>query len=65
MKVSCVVVDNHQNVRQTVFWTTIAKIPMESTLVVKLQMFSREGEGGCWGGGAIKLFDQNGFLRQG
>ena len=40
-------------------------MPMETTLVLKVQMFTREGEGSCFGVGAVKLFDSCGFLRQG
>ena len=52
-----VLADNNQIVGDKISWNTIAKLPMETSMVVKLQMFSREGEGVVVGVGGCKLFD--------
>jgi hypothetical protein len=40
-------------------------MPLETTIIVKLVIYSKEGEGDVAGVGAIKLFDENGFIVQG
>ena len=66
-KTKFAVADNNQFIMDKVSWNniTISKLPMESTVVFKLQLFSKEGEGIVCGVGAMKLFDEYGYLLQG
>lgn len=59
------IADNHQLVNDTLRWNIVAKMPMETTIVFKVQLYSKEGEGVTCGVGALKLFDENGFMVQG
>lgn len=43
----------------------LARMPMETTIVLRLNLFAKEGDGLTVGVGALKLFDENGFLMQG
>jgi hypothetical protein len=52
-----VIADNNQLIADRVSWGTVARLPMEATVVVKVQLFSKEGEGMVVGVGAMKLFD--------
>lgn len=60
-----VLADNHQIIGEKLNWGVIAKMPMETTIVFKLSIYAKEGDGFTFGVGALKLFDDNAFLVQG
>lgn len=60
-----VIADNHQLVGEKIAWSIVSKMPLETNIIVKLVMYAKEGEGDVVGVGAMKLFDENGFLIQG
>lgn len=60
-----VLADNSQPITERLSWGTLAKLPMEATIVFKLNVFAKEGDGFTFGVGALKLFDEYGFLMQG
>lgn len=62
-----VIADNAQLISERLHWhkLTLARLPMETSMVFKLNIFAKEGEGFTYGVGALKLFDENGFLVQG
>lgn len=61
----CVLADNTQQFGEKLSWGMIARMPMETSIVFKLSIFAKEGDGFTYGVGALKLFDENGFLVQG
>ncbi len=60
-----VLADNHQTIGEKISWNILAKMPMETSIVFKVNIFTKEGEGFTYGVGALKLFDENAFLVQG
>ncbi len=52
-----VLADNNQTINDRISWGSIAKMPMETTIVFTIQVFSKEGEGLTCGVGALKIFD--------
>ena len=52
-----VLADNHQIIGQKLSWNILAKMPMETTIVFKVNICTKEGEGFTYGVGALKLFD--------
>ena len=61
----CVLADNNIWIGDNVSWGSIARLPLETTITLRLQLFSKEGDGIICGVGAIKLFDEYGYLLQG
>ena len=57
--------DNNQYIGDKFHWGTIARMPMETTAVFKVNIYSKEGDGIVVGVGAMKLYDENGYLLQG
>jgi hypothetical protein len=60
-----ILADNSQQLGDKLSWGMLAKMPMETSIVFKLSIFAKEGDGFTYGVGALKLFDENGFLVQG
>jgi hypothetical protein len=60
-----VIADNHQIINDKIEWSTISRLPLETNVVFKLILYEKEGNGITFGVGALKLFDENGFLLQG
>jgi len=60
-----VIADNNQLINHKVSWGSFAKMPLETTIVFKVELFAKEGDGVTCGVGAIKMFDENGYLVQG
>lgn len=52
-----VIADNHQHVAEKIVWNTISRMPLETTIIFKLIVYAKEGEGDVVGVGAMKLFD--------
>jgi len=62
-----VIADHAQAFAERLKWDklTLARLPMETSIVFKLNIYAKEGDGFTYGVGALKLFDENGFLVQG
>jgi hypothetical protein len=60
-----ILADNNQHIGDKFYWGTIARMPMETTAVFKVNIYSKEGDGIVVGVGAMKLYDENGYLLQG
>lgn len=57
--------DNCQQLGERLSWGQLARMPMETSIVFRLSIFAKEGDGFTFGVGALKLFDENGFMAQG
>lgn len=53
----CVLADNSQQIGEKLSWGMLARMPMETSIVFKLSIFAKEGDGFTYGVGALKLFD--------
>jgi hypothetical protein len=60
-----VLADDCQPIGEKLSWGVLARMPLETTIVFRLNVFAKEGDGFTFGVGALKLFDENGFLVQG
>lgn len=52
-----VIADNNQIISHKVSWGSLSKMPLETTIVFKVQIYAKEGDGVTCGVGALKLFD--------
>ena len=60
-----VLADNNQFIGDKISWNIISKMPMETVLTFKIHLYTKEGDGIVCGVGAMKLFDEYGYIYQG
>ena len=60
-----ILIEENPKINQVIQCLPLSQIMLETSLVLKLKVFSREGDGVYCGVGVIKLFDEYGYLRQG
>lgn len=52
-----ILTENNQHIGDRFNWGTIARMPMETTVIFKVNIYSKEGDGIIAGVGAMKLYD--------
>lgn len=57
--------ENNPQINQTIQCMPLSQMMMETSVVLKVRVYSAEGKGVVCGVGVIKLFDEYGYLRQG